>query len=103
MFVTAAECDIRMRRLSKRKQGEKNIKTQARGGGSRDLGHMYCSNTNIVQIHSSYEMKDLVDTDLRNIACVILRSRVLIIYVGACYTRGAGSRRSCRVWGRRGR
>ena len=34
--------------------------------------------------------------------CVILRSRVLIIYVGACYTRGAGSRRSCGVWGRRG-
>ena len=35
--------------------------------------------------------------------CVILRSRVLIIYVGAFYTRGAGSRRSCGVWGRRGR
>ena len=35
--------------------------------------------------------------------CVILRSRVLIKYVGACYTRGAGSRRSCGVWGRRGR
>ena len=32
-----------------------------------------------------------------------LRSRVLIIYVGACYTRGAESRRSCGVWGRRGR
>ena len=35
--------------------------------------------------------------------CVILRSRVIIIYIGACYTRGAGSRRSCGVWGRRGR
>ena len=35
--------------------------------------------------------------------CMILRSRVLIIYGGACYTRGAGSRRSCGVWGRRGR
>ena len=35
--------------------------------------------------------------------CVIFRTRVLIIYVGAYYTRGAGSRRSCRVWGRRGR
>ena len=30
-------------------------------------------------------------------------SRVLIIYVGTYYTRGAGSRRSCGVWGRRGR
>ena len=27
--------------------------------------------------------------------CVILRSCVLRIYVGACYTRGARSRRSC--------
>ena len=33
--------------------------------------------------------------------CVILRSRVLRIYVGACYTCGA--RRSCGWWGRRGR
>ena len=34
---------------------------------------------------------------------VIPRSRVLIIYVGAYYTRGDGSRRSCGVWGGRGR
>ena len=35
--------------------------------------------------------------------CVIFRSRVLTICAGAYYTRGAGSRRSCGVWGRRGR
>ena len=35
--------------------------------------------------------------------CVIFRSRVLIVYVGAYYTRGAGSRRSCGVWGRSNR
>ena len=34
--------------------------------------------------------------------CVIFRSRVLRIYVRACYTRGARSRRSCGWWGRRG-
>ena len=35
--------------------------------------------------------------------CVIFRSRVLIIYVGACYTRGATSRRWRGWWGRRER
>ena len=35
--------------------------------------------------------------------CVILRSRVLIISVGACYMRGARSRRLCGWWGRRER
>ena len=37
------------------------------------------------------------------IVCGVLQSLVLIIYVGACHARGAGSRRSCGVWGRRGR
>ena len=44
-----------------------------------------------------------INVTVLEILCVILRSRVSIIYVGACYTRGAGSRRTCGVWGRRGR
>ena len=35
--------------------------------------------------------------------CDTLVARITHIYVGACYTRGARSRRSCGWWGRRGR
>ena len=80
-----------VRRLSKRERGNK------KGGGfERFRLHEKIKYTSAMR--SRTRSKLILAT-----SCVILQSGVLIIYVGACYTRGAGSRQSCGVWGRTGR
>ena len=84
-----------MRRLSKRARR----KNGGRGGGrvfKRFREHVILKYTPAMR--SRIWLKFILAT-----VCVIPRSRVLIVYVGACYTRGAGSRRSCGEWGRWGR
>ena len=65
------------------------------GGFSRGLGPIY-----IVSKYTPTMRSRIWSTLILATLCVILRSRVLTLYVGACYTRGAGSRRPCAVWGR---
>ena len=57
-----------------------------------------------LNFYKNIKIKDLVDTDVRNIVCDPLIARTdHICIIGLWYTRSAGSRRSCGVWGRRGR
>ena len=83
--------------MSTRERGKK-------GGGTGDGKRVFKRFRShiIIKIHSSCEIEYFLKTRLYKL-CVILRSRVLIIYVGACFTRGAGSRQSCGVWRGRGR
>ena len=84
-----------MGRSSKRKQGKKKKKKKPGGGrGGRVFKR--------VRLHIILKSR-IWSTLMFATLCVIIRSRVLIMYVGAYYTRGAGSRRSCGVWGRRWR
>ena len=83
-----------MGRLSRRKREKKKRKAGGEGGGGRVFKRF---RSHIIMLKSR-----IWSTLMFAALCVILRSRVLIIYVGAYYTRGAGSSRSCGVWGRRG-
>ena len=85
-----------MGRLSERKR-EKNKKMKtARGweGGKR-------FRSRIILKYTPAMRSRIWSTPMFATLCVILRSRVSIIYVGACYTRGARSRRSCGWWEKR--
>ena len=87
-----------MGRLGKRKRGEKKENKKI-GGGGRVFKRF---RSHIILKYTPAMRSRIWSTLIFATFCVILRARVLIIYVGACYTRGAGSRRSCGVWGRRG-
>ena len=96
MFITLADFDSRWGVQARGSEGKKKKKA-GRGGAGGGVRVFKRFRSHIIlksRIWSTLMFATL---------CVILRSRVLIIYVGAYYTRGAGSRRTCGVWGRRGR
>ena len=76
-----------MERLRKRERGKKE------GGGKGRVFKRFRSH--IILKYTPAMRSRIWSTLIFATLCVILRSRVLIIYVGTFYTRGAGSRQSC--------
>ena len=95
VFITLADFDIRWGARA-RESG----KEQKKGGGGGEVFKRFRSHI-ISKYTPAVRSKIWSELTFARL-CVILRSRVLIIYVGACYTRGARSMRSCGWWGRRG-
>ena len=94
VFITLADFDIRWG-VSARESEEK--KTKKEGTGFKRF------RSHVIIKYTPGMRSRIWSTLMFATLCVILRSCVYFIYVGACYMRDAGSRRSCGVWRRRGR
>ena len=89
--------------MEEKRKEKKNKKRKKTGGGG--VGKVFKRFRSQIILKYTPDMRSSIWSTLMFATFgVILPSRVSIMYVvGACYTRDAGSRRSCWVWGRRGR